>query len=136
MCSKVMIGFQIFSKKIRIFPKDFCLIKMKIKLKSTLYFDFCFVSKLIWCRNSDWNKISTQTFHKITYSAIILARCALKFLDLNFLYFSKVLVFFDYILSLDKVWDKIKSKKERTFSIIRKVLPKNIIILRTKIRVL
>ena len=117
MCSKVMIGFQIFSKKIRIFPKDFCLIKMKIKWKSTLY-------------------LYTQTFHKITYSAIILARCALKFLDLNFLYFSKVLVFFDYILSLDKVWDKIKSKKERTFSIIRKVLPKNIIILRTKIRVL
>ena len=41
---------------------------MKIKLKSTLYFDLCFVSKIIWSRNDHWNKTSTQTFHKITYN--------------------------------------------------------------------
>ena len=100
---------------------------MKIKLKSTLYFDFCFVSKLIWSRNSHWNKTSTQTFHKITYNTIILARRAIKFLDLNFLYISKVLAFLDYILSLAKAWDKIKSKKAWTFSIKRKFLSKNFI---------
>ena len=55
---------------------------MKIKLKSTLYFDFCFVSKLIWSRKSHWNKteISTQMFFKITYDTIILERRAM-FLD-------------------------------------------------------
>ena len=46
---------------------------MKIKLKSTLYFD------------SHRNKASTQTFHKMTYNTIILAQHAIKFLDLNFL---------------------------------------------------
>ena len=67
---------------------------MKIKLKSTLYFDFCFVSKLIWSiyRNSHWNKTSTQTFHKITFNTIILARRTIKFLDLNFLYKEKISV--------------------------------------------
>ena len=43
---------------------------MFFQLKSTLYFDFCFVSKLIWSINSHWNKTSTQTFHKITYNTI------------------------------------------------------------------
>ena len=66
---------------------------MKIKLKSTLFFE------------------STQTFHKITYNTFILARRAIKFLDLNFLYISKVLAFLDYILSLAKARDKIKPKK-------------------------
>ena len=50
--------------------------------------------------------ISTQTFHKITYITVILARRAKKFLDLNFLYISKVLAFLDYILSLAKAQDK------------------------------
>ena len=50
-------------------------------------------------------------FQKITYNTIILARRAIKFLDLNFLYISKVLAFLDYILSLAKAQDKIKSKK-------------------------
>ena len=59
-----MIGSRIFSKKIRIFPEYFCSTEMKVKFKSTLYFDFCFVSKLIWPRNSHWNKTSTQTFQK------------------------------------------------------------------------
>jgi len=36
------------SKKFRKFPKYYFSIEMKIKLKSTLYFDFCFVSRLIW----------------------------------------------------------------------------------------
>ena len=35
----------------------------------------------------------------------------MKFLDLNFLYISKVQAFLDYILSIDKAQDKIKSKK-------------------------
>ena len=48
-------------------------------------------------------------------NTIILARRAIKFLDLNFLYISKVLVFLDYILSLPKARDKIKSKKAWTF---------------------
>ena len=77
-------------------------------MKSTLYFDFCFVPKLIW----SWNKTSTQTFHKITYNTII------------FLYISKVLALLEYILSL--AW---------TFSIKRKFLSKNFITLRTKIAV-
>ena len=103
------------SKNLGYFQNIFFSIEMKIKLKSTLYFDFCFVSKLIWSRNSHWNKTSTQTFHKITYNTIILARRAIKFLDLNFLYISKVLVCLDYILSLPKARDKIKSKKAWTF---------------------
>ena len=70
---------------------------MKIKLKSILYFDFCFVLKLILYRNSHWNKTSTQTFHKIIFNTIILARRAIKFLDLNFLYISMVLAFLDNI---------------------------------------
>ena len=71
---------------------------MKIKLKSTLNFNDCFVSKLIWSRNRHWNKTITQTFHKITCNNIILARRAIKFLDLNCLYISKVLAFLDYVL--------------------------------------
>ena len=43
-----MIGSWIFSKKFRIFPKLFFWIELKIKLKSTLYFTFCFDSILIW----------------------------------------------------------------------------------------
>jgi len=45
----------------------------------------------------------------IKLSIIILF--AAKFLDLNFLFISKILVFLDYILSLAKARDKIKSKK-------------------------
>ena len=45
-------------------------------------------------------EISTQIFHKITYNTFILARRAIKFLDLNFLYISK---------------DKIKSKIGKPF---------------------
>ena len=56
-------------------------------------------------------EISTQTFHKITYNTIILARRAIKFLVLNSLYSSKVLAFLDYIMSLAKARDKLKSKK-------------------------
>ena len=56
-------------------------------------------------------EISTQTFHKITYNTIILARRAIKFLVLNSLYTSKVLAFLDYIMSLAKARDKLKSKK-------------------------
>ena len=67
---------------------------MKMKMKSTLSFYFCFVLKLIWSyRKSHWNKTGTQTFHKITYNTIILARRVIKFLDLNFLFISKVLAF-------------------------------------------
>ena len=51
----------------------------KIKLKSTLYFDFCFVSKLIWSRNSYWNKTGTQTFYEVNYNNIILEQRAIKF---------------------------------------------------------
>ena len=57
-------------------------------------------------------EISTLiTFHKITYNTIILARRAIKFLVLNSLYSSKVLAFLDYIMSLAKARDKLKSKK-------------------------
>jgi len=75
-----------------------------------------FVSKLIWSRTSHWNKTSTQTFHKITYNTIILARHAIQFLDLNVLYISKVLAFLDYILSLAKARDKnfIKLRTKKT----------------------
>ncbi len=48
---KVLIGSWIFSKKFKIFSRHIFSIELKIKLKSTLYFDFCFVSKLIWSRN-------------------------------------------------------------------------------------
>ena len=56
-------------------------------------------------------EISTLTFHKITYNTIILARRAIKFLVLNSLYSSKVLAFLDYIMSLAKARNKLKSKK-------------------------
>ena len=56
-------------------------------------------------------KTSTETFHKITYNTIVLARRAIKFLDLNFLYILKVLAFVDYILTLAKARDKMKSKE-------------------------
>ena len=56
-------------------------------------------------------KTSTETFHKITYNTIVLARRAVKFLDLNFLYILKVLAFIDYILNLAKARDKMKSKE-------------------------
>ena len=46
---------------------------MKIKLKSTLYFEFWLY---IWSRNSHWNK--TQKFHIINYNTIIFARRAMK----------------------------------------------------------
>ena len=64
-------------------------------------------------------------FHKITYNTIILARRAIKFLD----YILKVLAFLDYILSLAKARYKILLDKE-------KILSKNFITLRTKIKVL
>ena len=55
-------------------------------------------TKIIWSRNSHWNKTSVQTFHKITYNTIILTRCVITFLDFNCLYITKVLSFLDYIL--------------------------------------
>ena len=39
------------------------------------------------------------------------------FPDRNFLYISKVFAFLDYIFSLVKARDKIKSKKAKTFEI-------------------
>ena len=60
-----------FSPKIfRTFPKYFFSIRMKIKLKSTLYFDFCFVSKLIWSIEiaTEIRQVRTQTFYEITYN--------------------------------------------------------------------
>ena len=41
-----------------------------------------------------------STFQKITHNTIILARRAMQFVDLNFLYISKALAFLDSILSL------------------------------------
>ena len=112
----------------------FFSIEMIIKLKLILNFDFHFVSKLIWSRNSHWNKTRTQPFHKITYNTVIFTTLSIQFLDIYCLYFSKVLAFLDYILSLAKAWDI--SKKDWTFSIKRKFLSKNFIRLRTKIPVL
>ena len=99
-----------FSPKILDISKIFFFNEMKIKLKLTLYFDFCFVSKLIWSRNSYWNTTSTQTFHKITYNTIIVALRAIKFLD----------------LSISISW----RFSPWTFSIKRKFLSKNFITLR------
>ena len=93
----------------RIFSKIFFSIEMKIKLKSTLYFDFCFVTKLIWSRKSHWNKTSTQMFHKITYNTIILAWLAIKFLYLNFLNISKVLA--EKKISVQKLYDTANQNK-------------------------
>ena len=113
-CYKVLIVSQIFFKKLGYFQTF---------LKSTLYFDFY--------------KTSTQTFHKITYNTIILARHAIKFLDINFLNISKILTFQDYMLSLTEARDKIKPKKALTFLIKRKFsVQKNLITLQTKITVL
>ena len=77
-----------------------------------------------------------STFQKITHNTIILARRAMQFLDLNFLYISKALAFLDSILSLSKARKKIKSMRARTFSIKRKFLSKNFMTLWTKITVL
>ena len=43
---------------------------MKIKLKSTLYFDFCCVSRLIWFIEiaTEIRQVRTQTFYEITYN--------------------------------------------------------------------
>ena len=49
---------------------------MKTKLKLTIY-------NIILFRKRHCNKTSAQTFHKITYNTIILARRAIK--ELNFL---------------------------------------------------
>ena len=49
-------------------------------------------------------------FQKIAFNTIILARRAVKFLDLNFLYISKVLAFLIYTLSLAKARNKINLK--------------------------
>ena len=54
-----MIGSRIFSKNLGYFQNNF---EMKIQLKSTLY--FCFVSKLIWSRNSHWKKYTNKRFIK------------------------------------------------------------------------
>ena len=69
----------------------------KIEINFIFSLLLCFKASLIY-GNSHWNKTSTQTFHKITYNTIFLARRAIKFLDLNFLYISKVLAFLDLIL--------------------------------------
>ena len=88
----------------------------KIEINFIFSLLLCFKASLIY-GNSHWNKTSTQTFHKITYNTIFLARRAIKFLDLNFLYISKNLAILDCILSLAKAREKIKSKKARTFEI-------------------
>ena len=108
----------IFSKKFGIFPIYFFSIETKI---NELH-----IAKLIWSRNSHWNKTSKQKFHKITHNTVILPRRAIKSFALNFLYISKVLAFLDYIVSLAKARGKIKSKKAWTFSIKRKFLCKNL----------
>ena len=78
---------------------------MKIKLKSIL------TSALFQSLFDLEPAIEIRQVHKrfiklvITYNTI-LARHAIKFLDLNVLYISKVLAFLDYILSLAKAQDK------------------------------
>ena len=99
MSYKVLFGYRIFSKKFIDISKTFFSIEIKIKLKSTLYFDFCFVSKLVDLELAR-NKPSTQMSHKITYNTIILAKHDIKFLDLNFLCILKALALLDCILSL------------------------------------
>ena len=70
---------------------------MKIKLKSTLYFEFCFVSKLIFDLEM---AIEIRRVHKrFIRLPITLLLCALKFFDLNFLFIEKVQAFLDLILS-------------------------------------
>jgi len=78
-----------FSPKNLEYFQNIFLIEIKLKLKSILHFDFCFVSKLIWSKNRHWYKTSAQTFHKTTYHNVISARRAIKFLDLDFLYIAK-----------------------------------------------
>ena len=68
-------------------------------------------------RNSHWNKTITQTFQKITNNTIILARRAVKFLGLNFLYISKVIAFLDFILSRGfNLLDKEKISVQKLFN--------------------
>ena len=107
MYYKVLIGSRISSKNLGYFRICFS-IEIKIKLKSTL-FTFALLRSLFDLKIAI--EISTQAFHKITFNSIILARRPIKFLDRNVLYVSKVLAFSDYILSMAKVWEKIKSKK-------------------------
>ena len=85
---------------------------MKIELKSTLYFDFCFVSlSLFDLEIAIEIRQAYKRFRKLPYNTIILAHCAIKFLDLNFLCVSEVFTYLDYIFSPALAWDKIKSKK-------------------------
>ena len=80
---------------------------------------------------------STQTFYKITYNTIILARGAIQFLDLNFSISRKFSrAFLDFILSLAKAQDKIKLKNAMNLRDIEKISVQNFITLRTKITVL
>ena len=74
-------------------------IKIVILYLSQHEFVACLIS-----RNSHWNKTSAQTFQTITYNTIILARHAIKFLDLNFLYISKVLAFYIIFCPAIKLW--------------------------------
>ena len=132
---KVLIGSRIFSKNLGYFQNIRFSLEIKInKIQINFIFWLLPCSKLIWSRNSHWNKTSTQTFHKITYNTVIFTTLSIQFLDIYCLYFSKVLAFLDYILSLAKAWDI--SKKDWTFSIKRKFLSKNFTRLRTKIPVL
>ena len=80
-------------------------------------------------KNRYCNKASTKTFYNITFNTIILYEVLQSFWTQYFC-ISKILIFLDYILSLAKARDKIKSKKAWTFSIKRKFLFKNFITLR------
>jgi len=72
---------------------------MKLKFKSNnklFLLLLCFKAYLIY-RKTIEKKTSAQTFQKITYNTIILARRAIRFLGVNILYIWKVLAFLDYI---------------------------------------
>ena len=118
-----MIGFRIFSKKFKIFPEYLFSIVITITFKSTLYFILSFVSKLIWSRNSHWNRTSTQTFHKITYNTCFGTTCY-KVFGLKF----------SLYLKGSRLFRLFKKNLRRlvTFSIKRIFLSKNILTLRTK----
>ena len=66
---------------------------MIIKLKSTSYFDFCFQSLFDLEIAIEIRQVRKCFIKLPTYNSIILARPAIKFLYLNFLYLPKVLAF-------------------------------------------
>ena len=103
---------------------------MKINLKLTFILTSALFQRLFDLETAIKLRQLHKRFIKLITYTITLLFWQDVFLDLNLLYISKVLAFLDYILSLAKAWDKIKSKKVCTFSIKRKFLSKNFIILR------